>query len=270
MEIANVNGVSLEFEAEGSGEPLLMIHGAAIAETFRPLMKEPALAKYRKIRVHRRGYAGSSRVSGSLSFPEHVADAVALLRHLGVSKTHVAGHSYGGLTSMRLALTEPSIVQSLVLIEPPLLARPTCQASFASVRDAVIAAYARGDKAGALQAFALGVGGARGLERSIATLGPGALAQGLADADTLFACEFPSLARGLYSDAEAPGLRMPALALVGGDSLPLFQEGHRVLLETLPNVEGAVIPDSEHFLLVEKPREIAQVMAKFLAKHAIG
>jgi pimeloyl-ACP methyl ester carboxylesterase len=55
MENATVNGVQLEYEVRGGGEPMLLIHGASVAETFVPLMKEPALARFRLIRYHRRG-----------------------------------------------------------------------------------------------------------------------------------------------------------------------------------------------------------------------
>src|SRR5256885_2094879 len=110
MKTATLNGVKIEYEEAGEGEPILMIHGASVAETFKPLMAEPALAKLRKVRVHRRGYAGSEGVNAPLSFPEHASDAAALLRHLGIAKAHVAGHSYGGLTALRLAIDTPALV----------------------------------------------------------------------------------------------------------------------------------------------------------------
>ena len=43
MERANVDGITLEYEVEGSGEPVVFIHGAHIADAFAPLMAEPAL-----------------------------------------------------------------------------------------------------------------------------------------------------------------------------------------------------------------------------------
>lgn len=270
MQTANVNGVTIEYEVQGSGEPLLMIHGASVAETFKPLMKEPALERYRKIRVHRRGYAGSSRVSGPLSFPEHAADAAALLRHLGVSRAHVAGHSYGGLTALRMALDTPEIVHSLVLIEPPLLGRPVGQRLFQNDLAPVMTAYAAGDKAKALETFALAVGGKSALETVGGKLGAAAYEQAVRDADTTFGSEFPAITRGLYLDTEAAKIRVPALSVVGGDSHEIFRESHEVYLSTLARVEGLDVPGTEHFVLVEKPREVAEGIARFLAKHPIS
>jgi hypothetical protein len=43
MKIAKVNGVELEYEVVGSGEPVLLI-SPVLADGFRPLLSEPALA----------------------------------------------------------------------------------------------------------------------------------------------------------------------------------------------------------------------------------
>ena len=84
MKTATVGGVSLEFEVSGIGEPVIFIHGVIIAGTFRPLLGEPSLAgRYRFIRYHRRGYAGSSPATGAISVAQQAADCRALLRSLG-------------------------------------------------------------------------------------------------------------------------------------------------------------------------------------------
>ena len=43
VEIANVNGVELEYEVVGAGEPILLI-SPVLADGFLPLVSEPALA----------------------------------------------------------------------------------------------------------------------------------------------------------------------------------------------------------------------------------
>jgi pimeloyl-ACP methyl ester carboxylesterase len=47
MERAEVAGVQLEYQISGSGtgDPVVFIHGAFIADSFRPLLAEPALAE---------------------------------------------------------------------------------------------------------------------------------------------------------------------------------------------------------------------------------
>ena len=50
----------LEYDVRGTGEPVLLIHGAILADAFVPLLTQPALADdYRLIAYHRRGFAGN-------------------------------------------------------------------------------------------------------------------------------------------------------------------------------------------------------------------
>ena len=51
---------------------------------------------------------------------QQVADARALLRHLGITRAHIAGHSYGAAIALQWALDAPDEVQSLALLEAPL------------------------------------------------------------------------------------------------------------------------------------------------------
>ena len=64
METATVNGVELEYEVTGSGEPVLLI-SPVLADGFLPLVAEPALAGYQLIRYHKRGWVGSTHTPGA-------------------------------------------------------------------------------------------------------------------------------------------------------------------------------------------------------------
>jgi hypothetical protein len=46
---------AIEFEVRGDGEPVLLIHGAIVADSFLPMMSQPAHAQYQLIRYRRRG-----------------------------------------------------------------------------------------------------------------------------------------------------------------------------------------------------------------------
>ena len=45
MQRANLNGADLEYEVQGSGEPLLLIHGSILADAYFPLRAEPRIAR---------------------------------------------------------------------------------------------------------------------------------------------------------------------------------------------------------------------------------
>ena len=154
MQRARVDGAELEFEVTGAGEPVLLIHGALIAEAYAPLCAEPALnSRYRLVRIHRRGYAGSSPVRAPFSLAEQAADCRALLRHLGIERAHIVGHSSGGVIALRLALDAPEVVHSLVLLEPTLLDVPS-GALLTEALGPVLEQYGAGDKEGAADSFA--------------------------------------------------------------------------------------------------------------------
>ncbi|MEX2237340.1 MAG: alpha/beta hydrolase [Dehalococcoidia bacterium] len=162
MERATVNGVELEYEVKGSGDPLLLIHGAHVADLIAPLMSQPALAdRCQLIRYHRRGFAGSTHTPPPVSISYQAADAAALLAHVGIERAHIAGHSYGGSIALQLAVERPDLVHSLALLEPALLMVPAGESFFQQVGPS-IEAHASGEKEKAVGAFLAVVSGVTG------------------------------------------------------------------------------------------------------------
>jgi len=93
MQSVKVNGIAMEYEVLGAGEPVLLID-MLLADCFLPLLSEPALAdRYQLIRYHKRGWVGSTHTPAPVSIADHAADAAALLDHLGVRRAHIVGSS---------------------------------------------------------------------------------------------------------------------------------------------------------------------------------
>ena len=157
MDIAKVNGVELEYEVVGSGEPVLFI-SPVLADGFLPLLSEPALAdryqliRYQLIRYHKRGLVGSTHTPPPVSVATHAADAAAILDHLGVPRAHVAGHSSGAAVAAQLAIDSPKTVRTLILLELSLLSVPNGEAFFQQVGPA-FEAYGNGDHEAAFAIF---------------------------------------------------------------------------------------------------------------------
>jgi pimeloyl-ACP methyl ester carboxylesterase len=122
MERVEIDFAEIEYAVRGHGEPVLLIAPAAFRDGLgRPLFDQPCLAaNYQLIHYHRRGYCGSTRGREPLTIARQAADAAGLLRRLGVRRAHVAGHSYGGVIALQVALAAPDLVQSLALLEPAL------------------------------------------------------------------------------------------------------------------------------------------------------
>ena len=55
MQRVNVNSADIEYEVQGSGEPVVLIHGSILADAFYSLQAEPCIANnFRVIAYHRR------------------------------------------------------------------------------------------------------------------------------------------------------------------------------------------------------------------------
>jgi pimeloyl-ACP methyl ester carboxylesterase len=271
MERAGVDGIELEYELRGSGDPVVLIHWGLGAAWAEPLMEDPALAdRYRLLNYHRAGFGGSDRLEGPLSMSDHAAHCALLMRHLGIDRAHIVGHSSSADIALQLALDFPDAVHTLALMEPARPVPPTDeQAEF--VRDFVAPAvqrYRSGDKTGAVDTFARGVFGSayRGpLERGL----PGAFEQAVADADAFFAQELPALQQWPFTQEDATRITQPTLAIRGQNTAPTFPERLQLLVSWLPNVEPFELPDATHLLHLQNPRGMGDALASFYARHPL-
>jgi pimeloyl-ACP methyl ester carboxylesterase len=189
MDLAALDGIEVEYELRGSGEPVVVIHWGVSARWAEPLLAQPILAeRYRVLRYHRVGFGGSSRVEGPISMADHAEHCRLLLQQLGIERAHVVGHSSSALIALQLALDAPDAVQSLALMDAARPA-PATDAQAAFVREVAAAAigrYRAGDVAGAVDIWARGVFGAgyrAPLDRGL----PGVFEEILTCADTFFA-----------------------------------------------------------------------------------
>jgi pimeloyl-ACP methyl ester carboxylesterase len=267
MNRADLGGIALEYEEQGSGEPIVFIHGALMGDTYRPLLAQPALKGNRFIGYHRRGYDGSSPPGGALSVADHAADCLALLRKLDAVPAHVVGHSSGAVIGIQLALDAPDAVRSLTLLEPALLGVASSEA-FVEKLGASVPIYEAGDKAGAVDKFLREVCG-KDYRRAVDKQIPGAIEQATADADAFFTGEFPAIAEWQFTEEDAKRIKRPVLSVVGANTdatigLPTYSEIHVRVLEWFPNAKPFVLPQAAHLLQVENPRAMAEGLAAFL------
>ena len=269
MRRARVDGAELEFEITGAGEPVVLIHGALIAEAFAPLCREPALnSRYQLVRYHRRGYAGSSPVPAQFSIEQQAADCRALLRQLGIERAHVVGHSGGGVIALQVALSYPEVVHSLVLLEPALLDVPSGPVIMEAIGPSVQLCQA-GKNEEAVDSF-LRVAIGQRYRGILDEMIPGGFAQSVADADSFFGVELPALGEWQMTREDAARISQPVLAVLGAESVKDWI-GHPEVLariqEWIPQSEPFVLEGSNHALQQMDPRGIATATAAFFARH---
>jgi pimeloyl-ACP methyl ester carboxylesterase len=137
MASVEANGITIEYDVQGSGEPLLLVMGlggqmidwpdgfvALLAERFRVIRFDnrdsglsteftsapPSKSDLVKAVVLRR------RLHAEYHLSDMARDAVALLDALAIDRAHVAGISMGGMISQTIAIEHPDRVRSLTSI----------------------------------------------------------------------------------------------------------------------------------------------------------
>ena len=111
-----VNNIRLRYETWGDGPPLVMLHGlGSCADDW--VFQLPDLGRhFRCLPLDLRGHGLSDKPPGPYSMALFAADVAALLTALQIGPAHVLGLSLGGMVAQQLALVQPDLVRSLVLI----------------------------------------------------------------------------------------------------------------------------------------------------------
>src|SRR5882672_3764763 len=114
---APVNGLKMYYEIHGSGEPVVLLHGAfmTITNNWTPWIAE--LSKTRKvIAVEMQGHGRTADIERDISQTHLADDVAALLDHLKIPKADLIGYSMGGGVAMECAIRHPDKVRKVVVI----------------------------------------------------------------------------------------------------------------------------------------------------------
>ena len=116
MEVIFNNGVRLGYERQGSGTPLLLIHGFPLDHTvWQPLVHYLG-GNFDMLMPDLRGFGQSDLPEGEYGLTDMATDLVGLLDQLHITKTYLAGHSMGGYVALAFANIYPDRVLGLSLI----------------------------------------------------------------------------------------------------------------------------------------------------------
>lgn len=115
---AGVNGVRLEYEEFGEGEPVLLICGTGMAPILWQLSLVPALvgAGFKVVTYSNRGVPPSDSPPAPYTTAEMAADAIDLIETLGIGPCRVVGYSLGGAIAEEVCYSRPDLVREVVLM----------------------------------------------------------------------------------------------------------------------------------------------------------
>ena len=110
-----VNGLQMYYEVHGTGEPLVLIHGAwmNIETNWAQIM--PTLAKDHKvIALEMQGHGRTTDRDTPITYEGMADDVAAALDALSIQKADVFGYSMGAGVALQLAIRHPEKVDRLV------------------------------------------------------------------------------------------------------------------------------------------------------------
>ena len=116
---APVNGLKMYYEIHGSGEPVVLLHGAfmAISNNFHWTEWIGELSKTRKvIAIEMQGHGRTADTGRDFTYDNLADDVAALLDYLKIPSADLIGYSLGGGVALNCAIRHPDKVRKVVSI----------------------------------------------------------------------------------------------------------------------------------------------------------
>ncbi len=281
-----VNGAELAYVDEGSGQPVVFVHGGFVDLTIWQ-QQVPAVAKqYRAIAYSRRYAWPNEGIPDDVpdEAVAHAEDLAGLIRALELSPAHLVGHSYGAGVCMIAALVHPELARTLVLMEPGIV--PSL--GFPPKPQAILKLVLTRPRLGkALIGF-----GMKAIEPSAAALKRGDPEQAIRvlldwlSAEPSFYDRLPAdvkrhmlanskMLRSFFFGKGAPSfgednvrrITQPTLLITGERSPTHFLRTTDYLAELFPNAQRAVVPKAAHTMQFQNSTGLNQAILDFLGRY---
>ncbi|HVT65535.1 MAG TPA: alpha/beta hydrolase [Mycobacteriales bacterium] len=115
---APVEGGHIGGWSDGSGEPVLLLHGGpGMRATYLASLADEFGVGFRTVIFQQRGLA-PSMTGGPFDIPTALADIVSVLDHLGIDRTYLVGHSWGGHLAMHAAVRLADRLKGVLCVDP--------------------------------------------------------------------------------------------------------------------------------------------------------
>jgi pimeloyl-ACP methyl ester carboxylesterase len=253
------NGI--HYRIEGTGEPLLLLHGLMVRGHMYDPLVEHLRDRYRMLIPDLRGHGSSGGVAGPYDVPSLAGDLDCVLAEAGFERSVVVGYSHGGAVAQQFARMQPQRVSKLVLA-------CTYACNVATTRERI--------EAGVLVSLLSVVDpGTLGklilwLSQLQANQGAALTREQLEWMQALMAgnsrAPMREAAKGLISFDSRPWLdsiRIPTLVVAGARDAGVPRHHYDMLVNGIPDAVGYLIEDAGHTLAWTHTRQFAE----FLRNH---
>lgn len=114
---ASVNGLKMYYEIQGTGRPLVLLHGGLCTiEACLGKVRPPLATNRKTVAVEQQAHGHTADIDRPLTFEQMADDTVALLRQLKIENADFLGYSDGGNVALRIAMRHPDLVRKLVVL----------------------------------------------------------------------------------------------------------------------------------------------------------
>jgi pimeloyl-ACP methyl ester carboxylesterase len=242
-EYVQLGAVKTWYDEQGSGEPLVLMHGGLVDARFFEA-NTPALAEHFHVYTpERRGHGHTPDVEGPISYQIMADDTIAFLETVIGEPADLVGHSDGAFTAMLVAMQRPELVNRLVLIS---------------------GGFNKSGEAGPEMEW--------NVPAITQFLGP-AYGEVSPDGED----HFPVVATKIGEmAAKEPDLQASDLNAITARTLIVFADDDLVTLahtvemyDNIANAELAIVPGTSHFLTQEKPTLVNTLVIDFLTKDPV-
>jgi pimeloyl-ACP methyl ester carboxylesterase len=269
MPTLEISAGRFEYLEQGSGEPVILLHGSGSSRAQWRALADQLSARYHVCAPDLYGYGGSAGWSGLKAFHlESEAEIVLALLARFRSRVHLVGHSYGGAVALRVARSHHDALRSLTLIEPAAFhllreSDAALAAALAEVAESLVRAVASGE-------YLTGFG------RFVDYWnGPHAWEQVPADKRYTMATRLPKVVLDFHATFNEPArledfhaLTVPTLLVQGTHSPPLTQRICQLLARALPAARLTFVKGAGHMAPVTHPDVVNAMIAAQLESNS--
>jgi len=261
----------------GDGPVIMALHGLASSGHWYDLVAPLLSDGYRVIAPDQRGHGKTTQANNGYDWPTLASDVAGLMDRLGIDRTAVMGHSWGGHVAVALAAYHPERVSRLVMIDGGFLdARVSPDATWEGFSHRVRPRDVSGTRREFLDRFQSQLADcwSGDLERIVQTMvyedGEGQIR------DILDPANHAQVIRVMWDyppSAVLPGVACPTLIIPAGPKPDRagsqFARMREAMVETAVQALGDCrvrwIPETIHDIGYDKPAELAGTIREFLA-----
>jgi 3-oxoadipate enol-lactonase len=266
MKTVTVDSIEFTYQDQGSGHPVVLLHGFPLDSRMWQPQIEALSKSCRVIAPNLRGFGGSGLNPGDethgVSMADYAADVAKLLDAISVTEPIIlCGFSMGGYIMWQFLRQFPERVKAFVPCDTRAIAdTPEAKAGRLKSADEVMKS---------------------GVESVVTAMLPKLIAESTRENQPQVVEELTAIMRSCPPEAVSAALRgmaerpdvsaelgsfaQPALVIVGADDAISSSKEMKGIADNLPNAKFVEIPNSGHMTTLENPGAVNAALSEFIA-----